>query len=149
MRIPQKWQYALRAIFDLARRGRREPVKVADIAEAQAIPPRFLEVILNQLKRAGIVDSRRGNEGGYFLLRSPSRLTVSDVLRCLEGHMDILRCKTTKGRETCPLKTDCVFMPVWERALNAMWQVYDETTFEQLVNEATRRNEKYVPSYSI
>ena len=63
--------------------------------------------------------------------------------------MDILRCKTTKGRETCPLKTDCVFMPVWERALNAMWQVYDETTFEQLVNEATRRNEKYVPSYSI
>ena len=76
MDVPQKTRYALRAIFELAKYYGQGPVKVINIANAQATPPRFLEVILNQLKRTGLVDSKRGKDGGYFLLRSPGKLTV-------------------------------------------------------------------------
>ncbi len=70
MLVSQKSQYALRAVFELARRNGGLPVKIADIAEAQAIPQRFLEVIMNQLKQGGFVESRRGKRGGYLLARS-------------------------------------------------------------------------------
>ena len=67
MLVSQKSQYALRAIFELAKEYGKGP-KIAHIAEAQAIPVRFLEVILVHLKRGGFVDSQRGKEGGYFLI---------------------------------------------------------------------------------
>jgi Rrf2 family cysteine metabolism transcriptional repressor len=81
MQISQKCQYALRAVFELAVRTKEGPIKVGVIAEAQAIPTRFLEVILNQLKRGGFVESRRGNAGGYALAKSPAELTMGDIIR--------------------------------------------------------------------
>lgn len=149
MRISQKWQYALRAVFELARRGRQGPTKVSEIAEVQGIPPRFLEVILNQLKSAGIVDSRRGSAGGYLLLRSPHVLTVGEVMRCLDADTDPLQCESAVAGEDCRFHGDCVFLSVWEEAWKAMWQVYDGTTFQQLIDEAQRRESEYVPSYMI
>ncbi len=149
MRIPQKWQYALRAVFELAKRGRPSPTKVSEIAEAQGIPPRFLEVILNQLKSEGIVDSRRGSAGGYLLLRSPHALTVGEVMRCLDGDGDPLQCEAAGAGEGCRFHGDCVFLSVWEESWRAMWQVYDGTTFQQLVDEAQRRESEYVPTYTI
>ena len=76
MRISKKCQYALRAVFELAVRNTGQPVKIQQIAGAQNIPPRFLEVILNQLRHAGFVESRRGNEGGYMLAPGAEELTV-------------------------------------------------------------------------
>jgi len=92
MQISQKCQYALRAVFELARRPREAPVKVGDIAEAQAIPPRFLEIILNQLKRGGFVESRRGASGGYSLARSPDELTMGEIIRFVEGPFKPVSC---------------------------------------------------------
>ena len=149
MRIPQKWQYALRATFELAARDTRDAVKVADIADAQAIPPRFLEIILNQLKGAGIVESKRGSAGGYRLALSPQTVTVGDILRRLQGASDPVGCGSAHGGEDCRFSGDCVFLPMWERAWQAMWTVYDDTTLQDLVDDAQRRQERYVPSYSI
>ena len=149
MRIPQKWQYALRAVFELARRGQRGPVKVAEIARAQTIPPRFLEVILNQLKQTGVVDSRRGNAGGYLLVRSPRSLTVGEVMRSLDGAGDPIQSESADIGGNSPFHGDCVFRSMWDEAWKAMWEVYDNTTFEKLVEEAKRRNSRYVPSYAI
>ena len=67
---PKKNQYALRAIFELAKHRGQGPKKISEIAEIQAIPLRFLEVILSQLKGSGLVESKRGFYGGYFLIRS-------------------------------------------------------------------------------
>jgi len=76
MLVSQKAQYALRAVFELARRHGKGWVKISDIADTQAIPIRFLEVILGQMKQAGFVVSRRGTEGGYMLAVAPGELTV-------------------------------------------------------------------------
>ena len=85
MAITQKSKYALRATLELAVRFGQGPISIGEIAKAQAIPARFLEAILAQLKRAGLVESRRGNEGGYVLSRPPARISVGDVLRVVQG----------------------------------------------------------------
>jgi Rrf2 family protein len=84
MRVTARGDYAVRAAVELAAAG-GETRKVADIASAQNIPPRFLENILLALRRAGLVQSRRGADGGFRLTRPPEQVTVADVLRAVEG----------------------------------------------------------------
>lgn len=147
--VSQKCQYALRAIFELAIYYGRGPLKIAEIAKAQAIPPRFLEVILNQLKQAGFVDSQRGNQGGYFLARSPGDLTVGEVMRFVQGPVGPVGCVVTDSQSKCPLYGNCVFLPMWEKARRAILDVYDSTTFQDLVEQGKRLSKSYVPCYSI
>jgi len=148
--VSQKCQYSLRAIFELARHYGKGPVKIAQIAQAQAIPIRFLEVILSQLKAAGFVESRRGNEGGYFLTRAPRSLSVAEVMRFVEGPLAPVECVTEAGTAKCPLRGSCVFLPMWERAERAVADVYEKTSFQDLVEEEDRMCRKgYVGSYSI
>ena len=145
--VSQKCQYALRAIFELAKHYGDGPVKIARIAKLQAIPLRFLEVILAQLKQAGFVDSQRGVEGGYFLLRPPGDLAVGEVIQFIEGPIGPVECI---ARETkCPLYGGCVFQPMWEKARKAVSDIYGGTTFEDLVGNEIRMRSHYVPSYSI
>ena len=85
MQLSQKCQYAIRAVFQLAKEHGGGPIKIADVAEAQAIPPRFLELILGELKQGGFTESRRGKRGGYLLARPPAQITVGDIIRFVEG----------------------------------------------------------------
>jgi len=147
--ISQKCQYALRAIFELAKRAGEGPVRIADIASAQAIPVRFLEVILSQLKQGGFVRSQRGNRGGYILARSPHTLAVGEVIRFLEGPLGPVVCAVGSSESECPLYGDCVFLPMWEKVREAISAVYDNTTFQQLVEEEAQKGQEYVPQYSI
>ncbi len=147
--ISQKCQYALRAIFELARRHGEGRVKVADIARAQAVPHRFLEVILGQLKQGGFVASQRGNAGGYYLLRSPRDLTVGDMVRFVEGPIGPVGCVNNGSKDDCPLYGNCVFLPMWLKVQHAMLNVYDNTTFHNLVEQEIQRAKQYVPRYAI
>src|SRR5512133_2739522 len=92
MIVTQKCQYAMRAVFELARREGQGPVKINEIAEAQAIPQRFLENILNQLKQSGILESRRGKEGGYLLARPSREITAGMIIRLVEGSICAIDC---------------------------------------------------------
>ena len=85
MRISAKTDYALRAVVELAACGGEGPVKGEQIATAQAIPLRFLENILTQLRHAGIVASRRGSEGGYSLARPAAEVSLADIIRAIDG----------------------------------------------------------------
>jgi Rrf2 family protein len=147
MLVPRKSRYALRAVFELAKRSGQGPVNVAEIAGAQAIPPRFLEVILNQLKQAGLVASHRGKQGGYYLPHAPSQVTVGDVMRATQGPVEPVDCAA--DGEDCPFLGECVFLPMWERVRKAMSDVYDHTTLQDLVDQERQRAEKYVASYAI
>jgi Rrf2 family protein len=147
--ISQKCQYALRAVFELSKQQGKGPVKIAHIAKTQAIPVRFLEVILNQLKQAGFVESRRGSSGGYVLTRSPASLSVGEIIRFIEGPLSPVQCVTGSGDGHCPLHTECAFLPMWEKAAAALSRVYDATTFEYLVEQDRLRKGKYIPNYSI
>lgn len=85
MKLSNKGRYAVRALFDIAFYNEGRPTQVKDIAERQAIPPRFLEQIFQDLKRASIVGSKRGPQGGYSLARAAADIRLGDVVRALEG----------------------------------------------------------------
>ena len=149
MLITQKCQYALRAVFELSRRDSRRPAKISEIAEAQAIPARFLEVILSQLKQAGFVKSQRGNKGGYSLIRSPGELTVGEVIRFMQGSVGPVECLASGSKDKCPFYGDCVFLPMWEKARDAILGVYDNTTFQNLVDHERQKAGKFALCYAI
>lgn len=89
VKLSNKGRYAIRALFDIAYFSDGGPTQVKDIAEREGIPPRFLEQIFQDLKRAGIVGSKRGPQGGYNLSRSPREIPLGDVVRALEGPMTL------------------------------------------------------------
>ena len=149
MHISQKCQYALRAVFELAKHYGRGPVKTVEIAEAQAIPARFLEGILNQLRQGRFVESRRGNAGGYLLAHAPHTVTVGEVIRFVEGPVGPVACVEKGARTHCPLIGDCVFLGLWERVQKAVSEVYDSTTLQELVVKERRMRSEYVPTYVI
>jgi len=133
MNISQRCQYGLRAVFELARKPIGVPKKISDIAAAQAIPPRFLESILNALKQGGIVQSRRGAQGGYLLAVPPSELTAARIIAILEGPFQPVRC-VVGGGANCPLRGKCSFEGMWKKAGDAMESVFEATTFQDLLD---------------
>ena len=134
MLITKKNQYALRAIFELAKHDGKGPQKISEIAQAQAIPVKFLEVILNQLKGSGLVDSKRGFYGGYFLVREPDKITVGEIMRFMERNMEESKCVALVPEINCPFKGDCAFYPMWNKVKDAIYKVYDETTITDLMD---------------
>lgn len=149
MLVSQKCQYAVRAVFELAKRYGEGPVKIAAVAEAQGIPVRFLEVILSQLKQGGFVDSRRGAEGGYFLERSPYTITVGQVVRFVEGDFQPVTCVEGKTPGQCGIHEHCVFAGLYQHAQKALADVYDSSTFQDLVEREKRMSREYVSQYMI
>jgi Rrf2 family cysteine metabolism transcriptional repressor len=149
MPISQKTQYAVRAVFELAKRQGRGATKISEIADAQAIPQRFLENILNHLKGGGFVESVRGKEGGYLLVRPAKELTVGQVLRFVEGPLSPVECMVDGKKVPCSMYGHCAFRSLWKRAEKALEEVYDGTTFEELVVEEANDCRERGADYSI
>ncbi len=147
--VSQKCQYSIRAVFELARQYGRGPVKISEIAEAQAIPLRFLEVILNQLRQAGFVQSKRGAAGGYLLARHPDQIAIGEIVQFVEGPLVPVACLTDNSTERCSLQGNCVFIGMWERAAIAVSEVYGQTSFQDLVEEDLKMQETASITYSI
>jgi Rrf2 family protein len=139
MLITQKIKYAIRAVFEIAKRQHQGPVKAAQIAETQKIPIRFLEVILNRLKHGGIVNAKRGYHGGYTLARAPNEISVGDILRHMESDSNSLHCITCVEKNDCELMGDCAFLPMWEKAQRSMLDVFDQTSIQNLINQESSR----------
>ncbi|HEX8646968.1 MAG TPA: Rrf2 family transcriptional regulator [Thermoleophilaceae bacterium] len=132
MRISAKADYALRAALELARAAGGEPVKTEQIAAAQEIPLRFLENILGELRHGGVVESRRGAEGGYMLARPATELSLADVVRAVDGPLanvsgsrpDALR--YPEGAE--------VLREVWVAVRSSLREVLEGTTLADLAD---------------
>lgn len=90
MKLSNKGRYGVKAIFDIAFHNHGKATQIKEIAERQAIPPRFLEQIFQDLKRAGLVTSKRGPRGGYQLALEPARIRLGDIIRALEGPVSLL-----------------------------------------------------------
>jgi Rrf2 family protein len=138
MRIPsKKEQYAVRAIYELAKRSQCGPTKISDIADAQSIPVRFLEVILGQLKKSGLVASKRGFYGGYYLLKPPEDVCVGEVLRFLQKKVggelaDEDPILSEPGSEENP-----ALERLWLRVQAAAYGIYDDTSMKDLLDVNT------------
>ena len=96
MKLSNKGRYGVRAIFDIAFHNHGKATQIKEIAERQAIPPRFLEQIFQDLKRAGLVSSKRGPRGGYHLALPPSEIRIGDIVRALEGPLTL---SSGKGKD--------------------------------------------------
>lgn len=139
LNISQKCQYALRAILELAKTYGHGTVNVSQIAAAQAIPPRFLELILGELRKGGFVLSRRGVQGGYELASEPQALTAGDIIRFIDGPLDPVACVSGDSAENCAFGGNCAFLPMWQRAKEAISKVYDSVSFADLLEQERKR----------
>lgn len=134
--ISQKAKYALRALIALAEVPENEPVFIADIAEDQSIPRKFLEQILLDLKHHGLVVSRRGKAGGYLLLRKPETITFGEVMRIIEGPLAPLPCLSKMAYrrcEDCSDEKSCRIRRVFAGVAEATRVVLDGTTIADAI----------------
>lgn len=105
MKISKKSQYGLRSMIYLAKRDRRTPFSLKDISKAELIPFNYLEKIFSELEKAGLVKSRKGRLGGYFLSRDPLKITVVEIIEALEGKISLIECKGCRKAEKCKAKS--------------------------------------------
>lgn len=99
--LSQRTRYAIRALQHLADRYGEGPVQLVEIAERQNIPSKFLTVILSEMKRAGLVETLRGKEGGYWLAREPAAITYGDIVRLTRGSLALVPCASRLAYEKC------------------------------------------------
>lgn len=99
--LSQRTRYAIRALLHLGDHYGGGPIQLAEIAERQNIPGKFLTVILSEMKRAGFVETMRGKEGGYWLARPPSEITYGDIVRATRGSLALVPCAARLAYEPC------------------------------------------------
>ena len=148
MKISKKCQYALKAVFELAWRNQGEPIRTQKIAEAQRISPRFMEIILNELKHGGYVESRRGNAGGYLLARDAASLTVREVIEYIQGPISLVP-EATEGSASAAFLGNEAFRELWEQVNKAVCEVCDGRTFADLVQSERAARDSSAANYCI
>lgn len=131
MKLSTKGRYGLRAAVDLAMFAKNEPISISTIAARQDLSESYLEQLFAKLKKAGIVLSIRGTNGGYQLTRPASEISVGDVLRALEGDMVIVDCPDSESQ--CAKYGSCVTKYVWKRINNSINDTVDAMTLEEIV----------------
>jgi Rrf2 family protein len=133
MRITAKGEYAAKAVLYLSLRH-PDVVTIPEMAGRHRIPGKYLEHILQALRRAGIVESRRGVRGGYRLARAPEKISVGQVLRVVDGRFSQSSCiKPEEGPGyICPESDSCGLKQVWQDVQTAVDHILFETTFDDL-----------------
>ena len=133
--LSRKSKYGLKALLILAREHGRGPVLIADLAERDAIPKKFLEAILLELKRHGFVESRKGKGGGYFLRREPTEITFGSVIRVLEGPLAAVPCVSQTAYMKCvecPDEVACGVRVAMKEVRDATARILDNTTLADI-----------------
>lgn len=121
--LSQRTRYTIRALLHLSDRYGEGPVQLSEIAAAQNIPPKFLTVMLSQMSRRGLVGSRRGRDGGYWLARPPAEISYGEIVRLTRGSLGLLPCASRLNYERC---SNCISEDRC-RLHRAMLMVRDET----------------------
>jgi len=139
MRLSTQSRYGVRAILDIAYNSEGLETQVKDISRRQGISPRYLEQIFQKLKRAGIVGSKRGPSGGYFLIKKPEEITVGEIVRITEGGIDPVLCVDPGNRsQPCDRAGECVTRIVWNEAGNRLKEYFDSITISELCKMAQK-----------
>jgi Rrf2 family protein len=139
MMFSTKSEYGVRVMVELARQSGEEPIPLAEIAERGGLPLAYLEHLVARLRKAGLVDSRRGSRGGYLLARSPTEITMAEVVEALEGSIAPIECITegADGSITCSRETDpahvCPTKLLWTRVRFSIVRTLQDTTLADLV----------------
>ncbi len=133
MKVSTKGRYGLRALADLAVNSKGEPVSVASIASRQHISSNYLESIFSTLKKAGVIKSIKGVNGGYVLKEDAQDIGIGDILRILEGDLSIIDSEgNDDGSDVGSLKA-CIEHSVWDVVSNRIDQVVNSMTLEDII----------------
>jgi len=133
MRLSTQSRYGVRAIFDIAYHSEGLETQVKDISRRQGISQRYLEQIFQKLRRAGVVGSKRGPTGGYFLGKKPKDITIGEIVQITEGSINPVRCVDRGNpKEPCERSGECVTKIVWTEAGKRLTDYFDSVTINDL-----------------
>jgi Rrf2 family cysteine metabolism transcriptional repressor len=138
MKLSLRGEYALRALLVLGQNYEQGVVRIQTISDQQNIPKRFLEQILNDLKSAGMVQSRRGVAGGYRLAKRPEQITLASVVRHIEGALAPVSCVSERFYEkcSCPDESRCAIRAVMKEVREAVVKIAERVTLAELCERA-------------
>ncbi len=134
--LSKKTRYAMIALVYLAKEGGQKAIMSTEIAKNEKIPQRFLENILLELKKMGVLGSKLGNAGGYYLIKNPDEIRLSDVIRHFEGAIALLYCVSEKQYQPCEFCKDeakCKIRVVFKEIRDTTSAILDKTTLSSLV----------------
>lgn len=143
MKISTKGRYALRLMIDLALNDGTKPVSLKDVANRQGISDKYLEQIISVLNKAGYVRSIRGAQGGYLLKKEPKEYTVGMILRLTEGSLAPVAC-IEDNQIVCERQDACVTSVVWKKINDAVNDVVDNITLQDLCDWQNEKNGQYI-----
>lgn len=132
MKISTKGEYGIRAMMELTTRYGQGYVQSSEIAAARVIPANYLYQLLITLRKAGIVRSRRGPQGGHMLARPPKDISLAEVVIALEGPLAPVGCVQEDMIDDCPFGERCAVKAVWERVTEATRTILENTSFADL-----------------
>ena len=138
MKLSTKGRYGLRAMIDLALNSTDGAVSISSIAERQNLSDSSLEQLMAKLKKAGLVSSLRGAQGGYTLACSADDISVGDILRALEGDLTPVDCAALSGNGSCGESDSCVTKYVWQKLNDSLNNTADSIKLSTLMDESKK-----------
>jgi Rrf2 family cysteine metabolism transcriptional repressor len=132
VKVSAKELYGLRAMTEFARRFGQGPLSLTEVARTQGISQSYLEQIAIDLRRAGLLHSKRGAQGGYYLARPPQAITAGDVIRALEGSILPVQCVAEQECAPCSYEDACTARSVWQRVRNRLVETLDAINLADL-----------------
>ena len=152
--LSKKSKYALHALLALAKNRPDEPMLIADLAEQEEIPKKFLELILLELKNKGVLQSKKGKGGGYLLARSPEAISLGEIIRTIDGPLAPLPCASRSAYrkcEECGDASTCGIRAVMSEVRDATAAILDRQTLASILlkTETLKKEKNNVPVYVI
>ncbi|MFA5516007.1 MAG: Rrf2 family transcriptional regulator [Desulfuromonadales bacterium] len=139
MKFSTKSRYGVRALFDMAYHSGTLPAQIKDISRRQAISPRYLEQIFQDLKKAGLLKSKRGPQGGYQLAKKPQEISVLDIVLAAEGAMVLVDCvkgEASARQGKCEFDNQCVTQRIWQEGTRRLQEYLGSVTLKDLCEDA-------------
>src|ERR671914_927852 len=142
MKVSSRGEYGVRAMVALAKNYGQGPMSISAVSKVSSVPMPYLEQLIGPLRRAGLVESKRGAHGGYQLTRSPALVRVGEVYRVMEGPIAPMDCVSEDpADQTCPLIDGCETRPAWIKVRDAIVEALDSQTLADLVKPSGGRRQ--------
>jgi len=144
MKISTKGEYGIRALMELTQRFGSGYIQSTEIAVARKVPENYLYQLLITLRKAGLIRSRRGPQGGHMLARSPERISLAEAIIALEGPLALTSCAQDEMDDECGFSEQCVIRDVWRRVTQAAEGILEQTNLADLAK--SEREKRSAPA---
>jgi len=137
VKLSTRSRYGTRMMLDLAAHYDEGPVQIGDISRRENISVKYLEQLIIPLKKARLIESARGPKGGHMLTKPPEEITIGEIVRVLEGGIDLTHC--IENPDVCEKTNSCLTRTVWEEATRAMYERLDASTLANIIEKGRNR----------